>query len=758
MRRAPGAAGPGATARLRAGFLLAPAVLALIWLALAALPDASLRSFTGRPYSLTFTDRNGVPLRTLPVEDGLMREYAALDDLPPLLVSIFQRSEDQLFYAHPGVDPVSVARAAIQNARAGRVVSGGSTLSMQLARLIRPHDGGFAGKIRESTYALRLEAQLSKAEILELWLNSIPFGSGTEGVRSAARTFFSAGPGELSVEQILLLAVIPRRPALYDPRRSPDRASEAAVQLADRIGVPVTPERVRRSAASAATGPAGTMRGPATDLAFEAPHFVRRAAAELAPGRWSDGSPVRTTIDLAIQHGLEAAIRARVVSAERYRIGTGAGLVVDNGTGAILAYVGSADFSDVEASGQIDGVRIRRQPGSTLKPFLYALALEQGFTAATVLPDVPMEFGGPEIYVPENFNRRFNGPVRLRTALASSLNVPAVYTIERLGVASFAEYLVSLGFSSIADQRDSVGTGLALGNAEVSLEELVRAFTVFARGGTLPALHWNPEQTLPAVRVIDGATAAIIRSILSDQPARVPGFGTRSVLDASFEAIVKTGTSSQFNNIWALGSSAGITVGVWMGNFGGQTVIGAPGSSLPAAAVMEVLALFTAPGSDLPPPEGVHEVEICATSGMRATPDCPAVIGEIFTPGSEPQPCTWHTGGSLVRYPPQFQSWALERNYAVDVGPSGAVDDAGVNIIRPADGAVFYLDPTIAPGDQAVPVEVIAGGGPIQLYVDDAFIAEGRSPLLVLLPLRQGSARITAVSEGRSDMRSITIR
>jgi penicillin-binding protein 1C len=565
---------------------------------LAIAPDPALDRFLSRPYSLTITDRNGTPLWTLPLADELWREYARTDAMPEPLVAIFQESEDEQSYVHPGFDPVGVVRALVQNTEAGQIVSGGSTITMQLARLISPHSAGLGGKLKEALYAVRLEAQLSKDRILELWLNRIPFGSQIEGVASAGHRVFGVDLDELTTEQMLLLAVIPRRPTQYDPRRNLERATEAALRLADRIGFTTTHRMVTIAAASVVPSGTGAAAAPT------APHFVRYVASQPPDERLAKGDSVRTTLDLEVHRALEAAIPARIGAADRYRIGNGAGIVIDNATGEVLKYVGSEDFGDDERSGQIDGVRIARQPGSTLKPFLYALALENGFSAATILPDIPTEFGGREVYVPENFNRRFNGPVRLRTALASSLNVPAVYTIERLGVASVAESLLDLGFASLADQMGSVGTGLALGNAEVSLAELARAFTVFVRDGSLPALRWivpvdssdSGEQLLPGDTdtatigspVMAASTAGNIRSILSDELARVPGFGTASLLDTSFEAMFKTGTSSQFNNIWALGSTGELTAAVWMGNFGGETVIGAPGSSLPAAAVQLV--------------------------------------------------------------------------------------------------------------------------------------------------------------------------
>jgi penicillin-binding protein 1C len=748
---------------LRRGFVAGPLLILLAWLLLATIPHPSLSAFLSGPYSPVIVDRHGDLIQTLPLGDGLMREFAVLPEMPVSVVNVFQMSEDERFFGHAGVDPTGVIRAAVQNSRAGDIVSGGSTISMQLARMVRPHSGGITGKMREVAGAVRLEARLPKSAILELWLNRLPFGFQVEGVTSAARAFFGVAADQLSTEQVLLLAVIPRRPAQFNPVTQPEAAAEAAIRLSERIGVKADPNRIRSAALRAGADARAADASPVQSRP-EAPHFVRFVAGQVADARLTGGVPVQTTLDLAVQHALEASIRARVIASSRFRIGNGAGIVVDNRTAGILAYVGSADFADSENAGQIDGIRILRQPGSTLKPFLYALALENGFNAASILPDIPAEFGAREIYVPVNFNRRYNGPVRLRTALASSLNVPAVYMVERLGVSAFASYLISLGFTSLERQSDSVGTGIALGNAEVSLMELARAFSVFARDGVLMPLSWELDPPAPAPDnhvVMRQSTAGIIRSILSDDLARVPGFGSRSVLDAGFEAIIKTGTSNQFNNIWAVGSSADITVAVWMGNFGGETVIGAPGSSLPAAVVIETLALFTDPGAGLPEPADVHRIDICATSGLRSTQNCPAVLSELFSAGTRPEFCNWHTSPHApVRYPPEFQSWAHERDY---LRQGSAPDMTGsIEIVRPANGAVFYFDPTVPATSQAVRVEVIGGAGEIQLYLNDAFLAQGVSPLVNLVPIRKGTLRFEAFAadpdSGPAARSTITVR
>ncbi|WP_455383489.1 penicillin-binding protein 1C [Salinispira pacifica] len=778
MKRSPEAGSRSRTALRveRAGFIAVPLLLLTGWLLL-HLPFPALDRFLALPYSIEIQDRNGLSLQVLPLEQGLQREYAPLSSFPPYLTDILIRSEDARFYLHPGVDPASLIRAAYQYAAGGSIVSGASTITMQLARLVAPEasarSAGIGGKLREAVNALRVEAHLSKGRILELWLNSIPFGSNADGIVSAAKTYFGATPSELSVADVLLLAVIPRSPATYSPLDNPDAAAAEAERLARRLHLALPAGEIHRAAISART------RADAYHAAFETPHFIAEIVPLLPTARLARGTPLRTTIDLETQHALEASLAARVIGAAKNRISNGAGLVVDNRSGEILAWVGSADFFDAAHSGQIDGVMIRRQPGSAIKPYLYALALEKGFTPATVLPDIPTQFGGAEVYIPENFNRRFNGPVRLRTALASSLNVPAVYTLQRLGVAGFTAKLRELGFVSLEGQTESVGSGLALGNAEVTLYELVRAFSVFPRNGITLGYRWALEGDAPDIlepeggsyrpgsRVYTGVAAGLIRDILSDRVGRVTGFGTRSVLNTPYQAMFKTGTSNQFNNIWAVGATSRFSVGVWMGNFSGSTVIGKPGSSLPAAVVVEMLSMLSSAQDHFAPPEGVHQVEICALSGERATANCTATLREYFPDGVEPPPCSWHRGGGQpVWYPPLFQRWAARRDYNYLAGSgtpnSGRRDapaSADLHIVHPPDGSVFYFDPTARPEEQAIRLEAISDSDePISVSVNGAFMAEGESPLVVMLPLRRGTYAVTARQEDGKDSVAYTVR
>ncbi len=725
-------------------------------------PYPELADFRHKPYSLHILDRGGVLLSVFALENGQKREYASLSDMPPVLLQVFINAEDAHFYSHRGYDLPALLRALGQNLSQGEIVSGASTITMQLARLISPHGQGYGGKLEEIFHALLLESRMSKDEILELWLNSIPFGFNTVGVASAAKVFFGVPLEHLSPAQCVLLALIPRSPAKYNPRAGGREITEAALKLAGRLGIPLAAGEIKQALSTAGKS-AAQYRWP-----FLAPHFVNYVAARLTDKDLASGKPVYTSLNLDLNMAAAAVLKGKIASAYGNRIHNGACLLVDNKTGEILAYVGSQDYFDDEYGGQIDGIQIKNQPGSTLKPYLYALALDNGFTAASILPDIPSDFGGDEVYIPLNFNERFNGPVRLRVALASSLNIPAVHLLERLGVKNFTDKLVELGFNSIRDQASSVGIGLALGNAEVSLYELVGAFGVFTRNGIFLPLTWkkqnpgDPGSALQAKQVFRPSSAGIICDILSDRKSRIAGFGPSSILNTPFPAIFKTGTSNQFNNIWAIGATPRYTMGVWMGNFSGQTVIGAPGSSLPAQVVVQILSQLSVQGEGFPPIPDVHKVEICTLSGGRATPLCQSVTQEYFTVGTEPEPCSYHmevNGRVMINYPAEYQLWARESGRSFAEGSTGGAT-GDVQIVHPGHDAVFFFDPGIAEDEQAIRIEVINSNpeDSLALYLDGRLVARGFSPLTYTYHLGSGRHTVSAVGASGSDQLQFEVR
>jgi penicillin-binding protein 1C len=708
------------------------AILLLLYASLRLSPFPALNGFLNRSYSSRVYDRNGVLLQVLPLEEGLRREWYDLAALPPELVNAFISLEDKNFYHHPGVDPGAMLRALWQNAQENRPVSGASTITMQLARLIVKREPGtpvtLAVKLREGVNALRLEARLTKKKILELYLNSLPFGSNVEGVGSAARTFFGTTPARLDAAQIDALAITPRRPASYNPFANPGTGAERYVY------------------------PQGM------------PHFVQYAASQYAVYP----PELRLSADSALTEEINHLIRARLQEFSDARISNGSALVIDNYTGEIIVWAGSGDFF-AEKDGQINGVLVQNQPGSSMKPFLYALALEKGIAPASALPDVPTDFGSASIYVPLNFNNRFNGPVLFRNALASSFNVPAVYLLYRLGVDNYLDKLAALGFASLGGKRESTGLSLALGSGEVTLLELARAFSVFPRDGSLPQLTYtlrqNGDPAERAAQPYTADTARIICDMLSDRRARAGGFGFADSLSPPYPAIFKTGTSNQFQDIVALGATRCYTAGVWMGNFSGETVVGKTGSSIPAEIVRAALDMLTQRDSGRPPqafplPDIWVKADICALSGMAPSSACPAVTGE-FIPRSAAagRPvCTWHyvDGGKAgVRYPAEYQRWLSGKNTPVTLfwqpaAQGGVTDSPGsanpLRFLYPADGAVFVYDPAIPSEIQRFSVDCIGGNeNRATLLGNGVPLGESERPFSWTVPLARSPLTLTVV-------------
>ena len=754
------------TLRVAKFALVAFACLLAAHLFLRFSPYPELEAFRERSYGFAVHDRNGRLLRVFPAEDGVRREWVPLEEIPPGVLRVFVRAEDRRFFLHPGVDPAAVAAAGVRNARAGRTVSGASTITMQLARMVSPHEQGMRGKLRETFDSLRLEARLSKDEILELWINNIPFGGNIEGLPAAGRARFGREPAHLDDARAALLAVIPRRPALFDPAREPRMAINAALELSRRAGLGLDEAALTEAAAEACPTVLAEAKRP-----FFAPHFTDRVARlRTQAGEGAASRRVRSSLDLDLQLFAERRLVSELALLEANRVTNGAVIVIDNRSGAVLVYVGSASWFDYEASGQIDGVRVRNQPGSTLKPFLFAQALENGFAPNDILPDIPTVFGGNEAYSPTNFNRRFSGPVRFRVALASSLNIPSVYVLERLGVAAFEEYLVKLGFDSIAASSTDHGLGLALGNAEVSLEELARAFAVFPRGGRALELRFTEPQLQARMHepvVVSPYAAWLITDILADAPSRFMGFGRAPTMATEFPSIFKTGTANQFQHIWALGASPRYTVGVWMGNFSGETVIGRTGSSIPARIASDMLyaletRLLAQTGFPPAPNTGnLRQARICSLSGMAATHACPGTEHEWLPAQARLAPCSWHrpggtTGhaealldealetaawlsGEVPEFPPEYRAWLAERFRRGRVAPAPH-GEARIRI--PVSGSVFHFNPSVPPESQAIRVETVGFGPGASVYANGVLQGSLNHAGVFVMPLRQGSHQI----------------
>lgn len=689
-------------------------------------PYPELKIFSDLPKSTRIYDCNRELVQILSLENGLRREFISLDKMSPQVVETFLAAEDKNFYHHCGIDFLSIFRAVFQNVKNGRVVSGASTVTMQLARIInRTSKRTFFAKCSEMINALRLETRLSKDEILGLYLNHLPFGFNTEGVASAARFFFGKELALLSKEELACLAVIPRKPSLYNPLENPEKCAKAAMLFSG-----LSYEKLKSTA----------MNAKKFVYPENMPHYVRYLIAQKNVGCYSNDEII-ISASLILQRKAENLISMAVAKSRESRITNGAVLVCDNKTGEILAWVGSADFYDKFNGGQNDGVLAKNQPGSSMKPFLYAMALENGFSPASVLPDVPMEFGYEQLYIPLNFNNRYNGPVRLRTALASSLNVPAVYLLNQLGLENYVSLLIDLHFFSL--EKSNPGLGLALGSANVSLFELVQAFSVFPRDGFFLPLIDKKSDEKSKQKIFQRDTARLICNILSDADARYLGFGDSDVFKMPFPTIFKTGTANQFQNITALGATPLYTVGVWMGNFDGSTVVGETGSSLPASMVKELLLILQGKEFvDFEKPVLCEKRKICVLSGMLATENCPDVKLEFLQDIENVKDCFWHNTGGVF-YPEEYSRWFFQKELA------GNVQNTYVplQIITPRDGSVFFYDSSLPDNVQNLTVEVIGGKGRLLYVMSGEKKITIERPFSFKLPLMPGMHKITVSCE-----------
>ncbi len=532
----------------------------------------------GHAGSVRVLNRDGHLLRDVRPADGSRTAWVTKEDAA-LVAEAIVATEDRRFASHHGVDYQAVLRAAWSNLTHGGTVSGASTITMQLARTVRPHPHTLWGKLTEAAVALRIERALTKGQILEEYLNRVEFGPNLRGVGAASRAYFDKPPAALSLGEGSLLAGVVRGPSYYDLEKHAGLASaRRKIVLSRMIAAGVIDEDQAKIAEEEPI--VLQQRAPA----FGALHFVRALlGGRLGALPDASGGSITTTLDTDVQRASEIATQRVIGSLGNKHVTAASVVVLDNATGDVLAYVGSPDFFDEARAGQNDGVLSMRQPGSTLKPFVYELAMERlRMTPATVLPDIELHLSTPSgDFAPHDYDESFHGPVRMREALANSLNVPAVYVADQLGPASVLDRLHALGF--LLDKgANEYGAAIALGDGEVTLLELANAYATLARGGVKKpvraALSVDVAGAVTLVeagaeeRVIPELAAARITDVLKDRKARAASFGEGSVLEFSFDAAGKTGTSKGYRDNWAVGYTKQITVAAWVGNFDGSAM------------------------------------------------------------------------------------------------------------------------------------------------------------------------------------------
>jgi len=664
-------------ARRRLAIAAPCAVVALLALDRATrpppLPDYAAVSAAWRPSEAWLYDRHGRLLDSSRVDFAVRRlGWVPLAAIAPAVPRAVIAAEDRRFADHHGIDWLGIAAAA--RARLGRErARGASTITMQLAGflapgLARPGARGWRDKLTQMRAASALEARWSKDEILAAYLNLAGYRGEAQGIGAAALQLFGKTPAALTADDATLLAAL-----LPDPRADAGAVAGRACRL--------DPAGCARWPALAAT-----MLGPTRSLALDpglAPHLADRLL--LAPGL-----KVRTTLDRDVQRMATAALRRRLSGLGGTRARDGAVVVADTATGDVLAYVGGigSGLGGASTAPAVDGAAAFRQAGSTLKPFLYGMAIERGYlTAASILDDSAVQLDTASgLYVPQNYDRGFKGPVSVRTALAGSLNVPAVRTLLLVGVEPLRDRLWDTGYRGLVEDGAYYGYSLALGSAEVTLLEQVAAYRSLAVGG-----RWSPLRlvaTAPratARAVLSPAAAWIVGDMLADPGARAPTFGLDSALRLPFRTSVKTGTSKAMRDNWCVGYTDRFTVGVWIGNAEGDPMRAVSGTSGAAPVWRDVMLALHAgrPAAVPPPPAGVVARPVRFAGGMEAP------RREWFVAGTD-QP--------LV----------------------AAVPDAGrrPRLGNPAAGAVYALDPDIPPGRQRIAIGVSGPAAALRVVLD----------------------------------------
>lgn len=676
-----------------------------LWLRLVRLPEGLWEA----PASgIRFSDRHGVVLREALVEGGRYADPVSLDQLPASLLAATISAEDKRFWSHHGIDLLAIARAAFRGIEHGRFFSGASTISQQLVKIAQPRPRTLMSKLIEAAQALRLEQTWSKRQILEAYLERIDYGNSRIGIIAAADYYFGKSPNDLSLAESAFLAGLPQAPSRFDPRHHFARAIQRQKLVLqrmekDQLIAPNERARVEREPIRLAFRPSN----------FDAPHFVDLVRQQR---HLKAGSQFSTTLDLGLNDFCQRSLGHYLAKLRDQEVTNGAVVVIENKTGNVIALVGSGNYF-APSYGQVNGAWAARSPGSALKPFTYLLALENGATPATVVADVPVAFAtSTGVYRPENYNHSCYGPIRLRVALANSLNIPAVKLLESVGgPAPLLHLLGKCGITTLDQPAAHYGLGLTIGNANVRLLELVNAYAALARLGEFRPYRLLENDPISAIKPIANPGACyLIADILNDNAARTLSFGTNSWLRFDFPVAVKTGTSTSFRDNWAIGYTPEFTAGVWVGNFDGHAMHNISGVSGAAPILHEVLArLHHDFGTTwYPKPAGLIEESIHPMTGKLVPANSPLAITEKFLGGTLPEkesPNDYDANGR-IRLGPEYRDW-LASNPSVSLGQfvcSSLVSDQ-LSVVSPLPGSVYYLDPDLPQSDE-LPLKTNAAG------------------------------------------------
>ncbi|MEM8532252.1 MAG: penicillin-binding protein 1C [Chloroflexota bacterium] len=746
--------------------------------------DEQLRAATATG-NTRILDSQGRLLYQIPDPFSGQHHPLALAEIPLSLQQATIATEDSRFYDNAGIDPRGILRAAWLNLRSGEIVAGGSTITQQLVRnfLLDPQlmqQRTWERKARETVLALKLNTVYEKDDILALYLNQTYYGGLAYGVEAASQHFFGKPAHQLSLAEAALLAGLPQAPSYYDPLQGDMDAAKA--RQADVLDAMVRSGYI--TAKQAETTKAEPLQFATETTAMRAPHFVGYVINQLEANLGPDivargGLTITTTLDLNLQNAAQSTLRQHIdaLSASRsdkpdHRVRNGAVVVLDSQSGAILAMVGSPDFTNATIQGQVNGALAPRQPGSTLKPLTYAAALEGGWTPATTILDVPSTFqtreGRP--YTPQNYDRTFHGPLSLREALATSSNVAAVQTLDEIGIPTLLEMATRLGMNSLGHDGGRYGLSLTLGGGEVTLLELSSAYAAFANQGykteplAITAITdaqgksitgWNNQtNSTEPTQALSPQIAYLITDILADRYARMRSFGENSPLDVDRPAAAKTGTTTDWRDNWTIGYSPNRVVGVWVGNANGEPMESISGITGAGPIWHEVMltAHRDMALQNFESPSDIVEVDICAQGGLLPGPHCPSTRRERFITGTQPTqsdnthiqvtidperncraPDGYPSERSITRVfrilPPEAEAWSISEGVpqvprqicpmiaqesekdtqTASPQPESVHTSSEPVLLTPASGAVFTLSPGVPAEHQQIALQAQAG-------------------------------------------------
>ena len=648
--------------------------------------DAARLDLRGPPSSYLLLDRRERFIADL-ADEGEEYGYWPVQELPPRVVAATLALEDRHFASHPGVDPLAIARALYQNLSAGKRVSGASTIAMQVARLLNPGERSYWRKAWEAWHALVLTLRFGRNEVLAAYLRLVPYGNRAHGIAYVARRYLDKPVSDLSWAEIAFLSAIPQAPTMMNPFHENGRARAIArgarilEQLRDNGVLSAAEFEIAQQQIREIQLPTAQVR-PAPSLHAV---FKLKQVLHAAPHVGAEPYRVITTLDLDLQESVAAMASEAIAEWESRGAGNAAVILLDRKTNGVLAWVGSTDYFNKDQAGALDYAQTPRSPGSTLKPFIYALAFERGkITPATILDDLPAVSEGIV-----NADKAYLGPLLPRQALANSRNVPAAHLLNDVGLEDGYEFLHELGLHDNELDARYYGLGLVIGAMPVTLERLVQAYSVLANDGQWRSLNWYPGQPGLQRQLLSPATARMVTLHLSDASARLPSFPRMGSTEYAYPVALKTGTSQGVRDAWAIAYSQRYLLGVWVGNADARPMRELTGASSAAELVKRILNQLH--GGDrhgfadltFPPPDGYHPVSLCALTGKRATAACDLVFEEWFRPGQEPQefddaylrlavdvrngllahagtPMRFVERRTFISLPPRYAEWAVQ--------------------------------------------------------------------------------------------------